>query len=149
LSDIALDTNILVYFAGIIHSGDDRQKIGTITELMARLDSEDRIVIPTQILGECYNVFTRSGQSREDALLLIEGFSLRYPIIGCRPETMMEALKLATQHRLQIWDALILASASEAGCRVLLSEDMQDGFQWRSIEVLNPLADRTERLLFG
>ena len=37
------------------------------------------------------------------------------------------AIDIAVEHGLAIWDATILAAA-EAGCRMLLSEDMQDGF---------------------
>lgn len=149
MSDVALDTNILVYFAGIVGADDDRRKIDIIANLMGRLDGEERIIIPTQVLGECYNVFSRSGQSREDALSLINGLADRYPVFGGGPETMMQALKLTAEHKLQIWDALILVSASEAGCTTLLSEDMQDGFAWRSITILNPLSERAEKLLFG
>ncbi|WP_205963481.1 PIN domain-containing protein [Roseicella aquatilis] len=31
-------------------------------------------------------------------------------------------------------------SAAEAECRLLLSEDIQDGFTWRGVTVRNPFA---------
>jgi predicted nucleic acid-binding protein len=34
----------------------------------------------------------------------------------------------------------MLAAAAQADCRLLLSEDMQDGFTWRSVTVRNPFA---------
>jgi predicted nucleic acid-binding protein len=52
--------------------------------------------------------------------------------------TMMAAMELATAHRLQIWDAVVLQSAVEANARVLLSEDMHHGFRWRGATVVNP-----------
>lgn len=56
-------------------------------------------------------------------------------------ETVFEsALQLATEHRLQIYDAIILASAVQAGADILLSEDMQHGFTWRGVAVVNPFA---------
>jgi hypothetical protein len=48
---------------------------------------------------------------------------------------------------LAIWDAIILAAASEAGCRVLLSEDMQEGFTWGGVTIINPFAFSPHRLL--
>ena len=54
---------------------------------------------------------------------------------------------LAATHRLQIWDALILATAAGAGCRLLLSEDMQDGFVWKGCTVANPFAAPLHPLL--
>jgi predicted nucleic acid-binding protein len=34
----------------------------------------------------------------------------------------------------------MLAAAAQAGCRLLLSEDMQDGFTWRGVTIRNPFA---------
>ena len=42
--------------------------------------------------------------------------------------------------RLSYWDALLLTSAREIGVKVMLSEDMQDGFRFGVIEVVNPFA---------
>ena len=47
-------------------------------------------------------------------------------------------MELATSHQLSLWDAIMLAAAAQAGCRLLLSEDMQDGFTWRGVTVRNP-----------
>jgi len=44
---------------------------------------------------------------------------------------------------MQIWDALILAVAAENRCRLLLSEDLHDGFIWRGVTVVDPF-DGTE-----
>ena len=41
-------------------------------------------------------------------------------------------------NNLQIWDALILAVTAENRCRILISADMQDGFTWRGVTVVNP-----------
>ncbi|HUZ73330.1 MAG TPA: VapC toxin family PIN domain ribonuclease [Stellaceae bacterium] len=50
------------------------------------------------------------------------------------------ALPLAGDQRLSIWDAVVLAAAAEAGCRMLLSEDFEPGFAWRGVTVVNPVA---------
>ena len=52
--------------------------------------------------------------------------------------TFSDAVDLATEHKLQIFHAIILTASAEAGCRLLLSEDMQDGFVWRGVTVVNP-----------
>lgn len=46
---------------------------------------------------------------------------------------LSRGLYVAIAHGFAIWDAIILAAASEAGCRILLSEDMQDGFTWGGV----------------
>ena len=39
------------------------------------------------------------------------------------------------------------AVAADAGCRLLLSEDLQDGFTWRGVTVVDPFADKPHPLL--
>jgi hypothetical protein len=53
---------------------------------------------------------------------------------------MLAAADLAADHRIGIWDAVILTAASASGCRLLLSEDLQDGLTWGGVTVANPFA---------
>jgi predicted nucleic acid-binding protein len=49
---------------------------------------------------------------------------------------------------IRYWDALILASAEQSGCRWLLSEDFQEGRNYGSVRAVNPF--RTSPVeLFG
>lgn len=41
----------------------------------------------------------------------------------------------------------MLAVAAESGCRILLSEDLHDGFTWRGITAVNPFAATPSPLL--
>jgi len=41
----------------------------------------------------------------------------------------------------------MMSVAAEAGCRLLLSEDLQDGFTWRGVTVVNPFAAERHPLL--
>jgi predicted nucleic acid-binding protein len=43
----------------------------------------------------------------------------------------------------------VLAAAAEAGCRLLLSEDLQDGFTWQGVTVTNPFAPTLHPILVG
>jgi predicted nucleic acid-binding protein len=56
-------------------------------------------------------------------------------------------LDLNVDHKLQIWDALILAVAAEQHCRILLTEDMHAGFTWRGVTLVNPFAPEQDPLL--
>lgn len=61
----------------------------------------------------------------------------------------MAALDLAATHRLYIWDAVVLAAAADARCRLLLSEDFQEGFSWSGVTVSNPFSANRHLLLEG
>jgi predicted nucleic acid-binding protein len=54
-------------------------------------------------------------------------------------ERLLEgAWLLQDRHKLSWWDALIVAAAQSAGCRYLLSEDFQEGYDWGDMTVVNP-----------
>ena len=50
-------------------------------------------------------------------------------------------MRLADRYGLSIYDATIVAAASLAGCKAVLSEDMQDGLRFEGgVRVRNPFA---------
>ena len=53
-------------------------------------------------------------------------------------ETNAAAMRLARDHRLSFYYALIVASVLEAGCDTLYSEDMQDGRVIQRLSIRNP-----------
>ncbi len=59
----------------------------------------------------------------------------------------LSATDLAVDHQIGIWDAVMCASAADAGCRLLLSEDLQEGFIWGGVTVVNPFAPVIHPLL--
>jgi predicted nucleic acid-binding protein len=60
---------------------------------------------------------------------------------------LLAATDLATHHRLGIWDSVVLSGAAAAGCRLLLSEDLQQGFTWSGVTVVNPFSQVKDELL--
>lgn len=68
---------------------------------------------------------------------------LRTALDPVRPiaiETHAQAVTLARSHGVGFHDALIIASALEAGCDILLAEDLQAGGCIESLTILNPFA---------
>jgi predicted nucleic acid-binding protein len=51
---------------------------------------------------------------------------------------ILAAIDLHRLHAFSFWDALVLRSAQQAGCRVLLSEDFLEGREIDGIQVVNP-----------
>ena len=97
--------------------------------------------MPAQVLGELFNVLVRKGgRSRAEARDALLSWRDAFPVVETSPDVVLAAADLATDHRLTIWDAVILTAASRSGCRLLLSEDLQDGFTWAGVTVVNPFA---------
>lgn len=139
---VGLDTNILAYLAGVDRGVDDAEKIRRSRDLVAELGKTVWFVVPTQVLGELFNVLARTGLSREAAKAIVVRIQDTFEPADGGAATMMAALDLAVLTQLQVWDALIVNIAADAGCAVLLTEDMQDGFRWRGLTLVNPLSDR-------
>ena len=133
----ALDTNILVYVEGV--NGAAREAASRA--LIARIP-EAVGVIPAQALGELYNVLTRKAAWPSDrARAAVSAWRDTFPLAPTTTSTIIDAVDLAADHRLGIWDSVMIAVAAESGCRLLLSEDLQDGFTWRGVTVVNPFAE--------
>ena len=140
---VAFDTNILAYAEGI--NGIEKRDV--VLEMVRNLPQE-AAVIPVQVLGELFNVLTRkAGRSRAEAREALLGWRDTFPVVETAPEVMLAAADLATDHHFSIWDSVILSVSSQAGCRLLLSEDLQDGFTWGGVTVANPFASPRHTLL--
>jgi predicted nucleic acid-binding protein len=140
---VALDTNVLAYAEGV--NGADRRNVAL--NLVRRLPQE-ATVVPVQVLGELFNVLVRKGgKSRSEAREALLSWRDTFPVVGTAPEIMLAAADLATDHQLAIWDAVILSAASQAGCRLLLSEDLQEGFTWGGVTVVDPFSSPWHALL--
>jgi predicted nucleic acid-binding protein len=140
---VALDTNILAYAEGT-NGIEMRDKA---LDLVQRLPSGS-VVLPTQVLGELFNVLVlKAKRPAASARTAILGWRDAYPFSETSTAVMVNAVDLATDHRLRIWDAVILAATAEAGCRLLLSEDLHDGFTWRGVTVTNPFGPIMHPLL--
>jgi predicted nucleic acid-binding protein len=63
---------------------------------------------------------------------------LLFEIAPMTVETCLEALRIHRQYQVPHWDALILASASEARCETLYSEDLAHGQGYGPVTVINP-----------
>jgi predicted nucleic acid-binding protein len=139
---IALDSNILIYFADLIRVEADRAKSEAIRAMLAKLQDSSILIVPVQALGEMFYVLRRNGVPPSEARDLVLAYEDTYETTSSNPDTLMAALDLAVDHKLQFWDSLILSAAAEAGCSLLLSEDMQDGFVTRGVTIANPFAEK-------
>lgn len=106
------------------------------------------IVLPVQALGELFNVLVlKAKRPAAHARAAILSWRDAYPVIDTSSAVMLNATDLATDHNFRIWDAVVLSASAEAGCRLLLSEDLQEGFTWRGVTVTNPFAAARHALL--
>ncbi len=127
------DTNILVSLASGNTSKADRAE--------AAIAGGGSISV--QVLNELANVARRKMQMSWDDthafLNVLRGLLTVHPITA---ETHEAGLRLAERFGLSIYDSMIAASALEAGCDTLWSEDMQHGMKLDAgLRIANPFRD--------
>lgn len=145
---VALDTNVLAYAEGVNGLAMKKAALELVDKLPQAL-----VVLPVQALGELFQLLVRKGdRSPAEARQAILGWRNAFSLIETSPNVLLAALDL-TVRQFSIWDAIILCASAEADCHLLLSEDMQDGFVWRGVTIVNPFAKpkhpQLEALLSG
>jgi predicted nucleic acid-binding protein len=124
------DSNVLLYLA----SGDTKKAD------MAEAAVAAGGAISVQVLNEIANVARRkmhlSWANTHDFLGMLRGLLTVHPLTI---ETHEAGLMLAERYRLSVYDAMIVASALQAGCDTLWSEDMQDSVAiGKGLRIANP-----------
>jgi len=132
-ADSFFDTNVLIYLA----RGDDR-KADRAEQLLAQGG-----IVSVQVLNEVANVTRGKLQwSWEDIRRFIG--KMLVPL-EARPLTIATheiGLGLAERYQVHLYDAMIMASALEAGSEVLYSEDMHHGLVVEGkVRIVNPFLD--------
>jgi len=131
---VALDTNVLAYAEGL---GDDF-RCQLASDLIAKLDPINSLV-PVQVLGELSRVLTsKLKKSSADVRELLLSWSDAVVVADTTWTAFQSAMDLTVDHQISMWDALIMSVAAENKCRLLISEDFQNGFTWRGVTVVNP-----------
>ncbi|HVW91701.1 MAG TPA: PIN domain-containing protein [Devosia sp.] len=132
MSGSFFDSNILLYFVSSDLAKSERAK--------SRV--RDGGTISVQVLNEVANVARR--KMRMDWAEIADVLGVFRGLLTVRPLTVdihELGLRIAARHRLSIYDAMIVASALEAGCEVLYSEDMHHGTQIEGgLRIANPFA---------
>ena len=116
---VFFDSNVLIY---AMVSGDPRRE--RAQQLVAQGG-----VISVQVLNEFVAVARRKMRMPwEDVILALDAVRILFPSpVSITLNTHEAALKIAQQYGFAIYDAQIAASALEANCPTLYSEDLQDG----------------------
>lgn len=134
----ALDTNILVYAENF--QAKDRYEPSL--NLLATIDVS-QTCIPVQVLGELHRVLIgRAGLLSKEALERVTTYSDAFHCPASTWSTLVAAMELHRMHKVPTWDALIFCVAAEQGCRILFSEDFQEGFSWFGVTVVNPYSKK-------
>jgi predicted nucleic acid-binding protein len=139
-------TNCFVDTTVIVYSVDprDRAKQHRAVNLLSATISNSTLVLSPQSLNETYRVISdkRFLMARPAARDFV-GKLARFSTAPLDYAALQQAWLLQDETNYNIWDCLLLASASLAGCGYFFSEDLQHERQILNLKVLNPFALET------
>jgi predicted nucleic acid-binding protein len=128
-SDLALDTNVLVYWAT-----QDPIKAPRSEQLVL-----DGATLSVQVLNEfCRVALSKLKKPLPEVRLILETVRLTSTVVPITLSVHERGLNILQRYRLAVFDAMIVAAAIEASCTTLWSEDMQDGLAIDGLTIRNP-----------
>ncbi|MDF1585494.1 PIN domain-containing protein [Marinimicrococcus flavescens] len=133
MTRVTFDSNILVYAA---QRADPRQEMAA--DLLVRAASAD-CVQTLQSLCECFHVLRRKRLfEAHRAQSVIDRYRQLFDVAVSSLSDLDRAIHVSAQHGLQFWDTFMWATARRAGCRVIITEDQQDGRILEGVRFVNP-----------
>lgn len=108
--------------------------------MIKRLANQVSLIASVQAMGELFVVLRRSGAPADEARAILIELADAFGSSASELNSVLAAADLVVDHKLQFWDSLILIAAANAGCTLLLPEDMQSGFVTRGITIVDPFA---------
>ena len=131
---VFFDTNIIVYS----HDRDDIRKRDIASDLLFHALKKRRGVISAQVLGETFVTFVKKYHRDPDEATDEIRKLTRFRVVDLTAALVLRGLEIKAQFGLSYWDSLIIAAAERASCKVIFSEDLNDGQTYGSVLVMNP-----------
>jgi predicted nucleic acid-binding protein len=129
-----LDSNILLY----ADDAKDERKRDLALALILHHRQQRTGVVSVQVLQEYFaNATSKLKVSIDEARYKVQ-FHSRFQVVEPSALDVVAAIDLHSVHRISFWDAMILHSAKQAGCRVLLTEDLQHRQTIDGVRIVNP-----------
>jgi predicted nucleic acid-binding protein len=128
------DTNILIY----ADDDDTPAKQRLASDLIAEHRRLGTGVVSVQVLQEYFVTITRKlGDDPRIARRKVELLA-EFDVVVTNVVDILAAIDIHLVHGFSFWDALIVRCAKQAGCSVLLTEDMQDAREIDGVRIVNP-----------
>ena len=136
------DSNVFVY---LFDETNDYKRTSAERLIVQALEANNAC-ISFQVVQETLNVLTRKlkpAVTEPNAQRFLE--SVLQPLWRVMPSLTLyqRGLSLQARYKLSFYDAMIVAAALEAGCKRLLSEDMQHGLKIEKLVITNPFLGAT------
>ena len=136
-AEFFIDTNVFIYHLDTT----DRRKHKTAEKIVREALATGNACISSQVVQECLNVALRKAEVAlplEAARSYLDAVLAPLMQVTASEALFHRALDVQARWRFSFYDSLIVAGAMAAGCRTLLSEDLQHGQSLGSLTIVDP-----------
>lgn len=151
MTGVALDTSILAYSEGLVARASEAPRIAVCQALIRRILADGgRPVIAAAALAALHRrLVEEGGLGALDAGIVMARLARAGEVIATDAALLDAAADLAAQEGLALADALILAAADKGGARLLISQELAEGYRWRGVTVCDPFDPAADSPLFA
>lgn len=137
--DCFVDTNILVY----AYDRSAGKKHAIAASLVKDCWENETGHLSIQVLQEFVFNVTRKIASPLDPLAVQQIVTdlAHWRVHSPEVRDLLQALDFQERHHLTFWDAMVVQSAIRLDCKQLLSEDLNHGQVYGSVQVINPFRE--------
>ena len=134
---VFLDTNIFIYQLEWL----DASKASKAQELIYKGIADGNACISFQVIQECLNTAIRKSEvplEQSQAIRYLD--TVLYPLWAVMPNKNLyiSSMQIQQRYTFSFFDSLIIASALEAGCQTLYTEDLQHNQKIQNLTIINP-----------
>ncbi|MBM3776804.1 MAG: PIN domain-containing protein [Acidimicrobiia bacterium] len=129
-----VDTNVLTYSRDL----NEPVKRARAIEVIDQLGAGGELALSAQCLNEFSSTSLRRGTPISEVRIAVSRWRDLGDVLALTGAATAAALTAVEQYRLSSWDALIWATARDAGVPIILSEDFQDGQEIEGVRFVNP-----------
>jgi predicted nucleic acid-binding protein len=135
---VFIDTNIFVYSFLEQKNFEGSSKHKKANEFFESLE-ESSLVVSVQILNELYVSLLKHNISENEIINSLADIISDSEVISLDLSVINYAWKLKGKFRFSYWDSLVVAAALISDCKILYSEDMQNGLLVENkLKIINP-----------
>lgn len=134
---VFIDSNIWLYSFIKTQQEKDQCKHELAKELIR---NQANIQVSTQVANEvAINLMRKANKDNDFIFQFLRDFMAAYTVHHQTTDDLLTASTLRSDYFFSYWDSLIVASAIRCKCRVLYSEDMQNGLSvYDDLQIINP-----------
>jgi len=132
---VFIDSNIWLY--ALIQGQTDLEKS---LKAKACIVEVNDIIVSTQVVNEvCINLMRKADKDNNFIKQFLNDFVVTYSVMNQTKEDVLRAATIREDYHFSYWDSLIVACALRSNCKILYTEDMQNGLDvYQQMKVCNP-----------